>query len=261
MGEPAKRDDELEAVEVFRSRLYGVRGDKLTEKLKREGRHEWAETALVPQFVQEGAVTYDVGANIGYYTSLLSMWCGSTGKVHAFEANPVTASILEKTIRANKWPNVRLVRSAVSEGPGEVHVSASGLSAGTNIGGWRIRDAGSGGVTIPTVSLDEYRETCGGRWPAFVKVDVEGFEKHVIRGARQVLRHGAVFMVEFAGSDPNSHADCSEVAELFRSAGYVLAWINKKPLPHLARVTTELSRPPYHLNIFCLPKALAVLCR
>ena len=51
--------------------------------------------------VREGMVALDIGANIGYYTVQLAHWVGPTGKVVAFEPNPVMLAELERNVQLN----------------------------------------------------------------------------------------------------------------------------------------------------------------
>ena len=81
------------------------------------------ETALVPQFANFGSQALDIGANIGYYTAWLRLAVGPSGHVHAFEANPATASLLARSVELNGWRNVTLNECAVSDETGELNVS------------------------------------------------------------------------------------------------------------------------------------------
>jgi FkbM family methyltransferase len=251
---------DVEIVQVFRSGIYGLKGDRITCKLKEEGLHEWAETALVPLFVRYGSTVFDVGANIGYYASLFSLLVGFSGSVHAFEANPATADLLANTISLNKWTNTTLVRAAVAECSGATSINyVPDLHApvgedGHNLGSWSLLSYAAGLLTIPLITLDDYVAEKRIERLCFLKVDVEGYEKNVFQGAAFVLRHlRPVMMVEFLASDDASHAKCQEVAHMIEGAGYTLAKVKKKPAPHLVRFQDEMAQQPYHLNVFCLP--------
>jgi FkbM family methyltransferase len=251
---------DIDVIQVFRSRLHALKGDRITLKIQGGILHEWPETALVSLFVRHGGTVFDVGANIGYYTSLFSFLVGETGSVHAFEANPATASLLSDSIELNKWPNVTLVRAAVAERDGEIGIDyVPDLREpvgedGHNLGSWSLLNYRAGHLIIPTVTLDDYVAENRIERLGFLKVDVEGYEKNVFQGAAFVLRHlRPVMMVEFLASDDASHAKCQEVAHMIEGAGYTLAKVKKKPAPHLVRFQDEMAQQPYHLNVFCLP--------
>ena len=77
---------ESETVAVAHGLKFLCKRENLIEKCILEtGTWESGETALVKEYVRSGTVAVDVGANIGYFTLLMSSLAGPTGQVHAFE--------------------------------------------------------------------------------------------------------------------------------------------------------------------------------
>jgi len=70
------------------------------------------EIALLNKYIKNGDVVLDIGANIGFYTKILSDLVGSTGKVYAFEPDKTNFSYLQKN--ASVLKNVSLINKAVS---------------------------------------------------------------------------------------------------------------------------------------------------
>jgi FkbM family methyltransferase len=131
-----------------------------------------------------GAVALDVGANVGAYALLMGQWVGPGGRVFAFEPAPDAYDGLRRHVELNRLGEiVAPVRAAVAAASGRAALLADGI-AGTN----RLStSADPSAATVETVSLDEFcaRERIA---PSLIKIDVEGAELEVLRGARETLR-------------------------------------------------------------------------
>jgi FkbM family methyltransferase len=146
------------------------------------------EYAAFKQALKPGGVALDVGANAGGYALLFGQWVGKDGKVFAFEPAPETFSGLRRHIELNALEQVVTpVQAAVSEVSATAEFRAVG-SHGMN----RLLTAADGAgqasiVKVPTITLDQFcaRENI---LPDLIKIDVEGFELAVLRGAREVIK-------------------------------------------------------------------------
>jgi FkbM family methyltransferase len=189
---------------IFREHVYEVRGGYLDGYLSR-GRMPWfqrrdlgerqaAELAFLEGLDLEGAVVYDVGANRGTHTFFFHRLVGLRGEVHAFEPDPTLVPHLWDLAALNHTPNVEVHAVALGAAPAEgelvvpdgsrIRMSAT-LSrefAARAVGGLRRRTH-----KVRVVRLDDYREALSLPPPAFMKIDVEGFELEVLRGARRTL--------------------------------------------------------------------------
>src|SRR5688572_13621160 len=74
-----------------------------------------AETRLFRELIRPGMVVVDVGANIGYFSLLASTLVGPTGRVYAFEPDPVNCALLRKNVRLNRVTNIEVIESALSD--------------------------------------------------------------------------------------------------------------------------------------------------
>jgi FkbM family methyltransferase len=183
-------------------------------------------TALFDDLMAEtrtGAV-YDVGANCGWF-AVRAARAGRT--VRAFEPVPATAEYAERNLGRIPGADTRVVRAAVADAPGSatIHLySSSGnnsLHERTLPAGHPLRRTGAIGVSV--VRLDDLVGSEGFPAPALIKIDVEGAELAVLRGARETLaRHRPLVVMEWAESTSRDagHARAAIVAEL-RGAGYV----------------------------------------
>jgi FkbM family methyltransferase len=182
-------------------------------------------TALFDDLMDEtdtGAV-YDVGANCGWF----AVRAARAGRpVRAFEPVPATAEYAERNLARIAGADARVVRAAVADAPGSatIHLYSS---SGNNSLHERTLPAGhplrrTGDIEVTVVRLDDLVGSEGFPAPALIKIDVEGAELAVLRGARETLaRHRPVVVMEWAESTSRDagHARAAIVAEL-RSVGY-----------------------------------------
>lgn len=153
------------------------------------GASEPQTLALFKSLLIPGACVVDVGAHIGEYALVASRAVGSSGWVYAFEPGGSIYPFLEANIRRNDAQNVVAVQMAVSDNDGTME-----LNLGSDPGHSRlvVGDQGRTGldstgiVAIPSTTLDSFAEERGVRIDV-LKVDVEGAEFAVLKGARRVL--------------------------------------------------------------------------
>src|SRR6266513_5198708 len=141
-----------------------------------------AERQLLRKILFRGAVVVDAGANIGIYSQFLSRCVGRTGVVHSFEPSPENFERLQFATR--NLANVRLSRAAVGEcsGRSKLYVSDKlNVDHRTYLADGDSRDA----VPIDIVALDDYFEP--GQRVDLIKMDIQGYELHALRGANRVL--------------------------------------------------------------------------
>ena len=135
--------------------------------------------------VHPGAVVLDVGANVGSYTLLFAMWAGRAGRVFAFEPAPDAREGLRQHVALNRVADrVEIIAAAAAEHAGSARFQVDGAS-----GGNALINAGSPGgpaIDVETTSLDAFCRMRGLQ-PDVVKIDVEGAELDVLKGARSVL--------------------------------------------------------------------------
>lgn len=155
-----------------------------------------AETALLKEWVSEGSIALDVGANIGVYTRLLSKLVGRAGAVHAFEPVPVTYRALSYNAARFEDRNVVTYHAAVSDrcGIADIVLPDGGFQSFYRA---HLRSDDSHSKTIIRVqqlALDSLLDIL----PRvdFIKCDVEGAEMLVLIGAEELLttRHPRILL-------------------------------------------------------------------
>jgi FkbM family methyltransferase len=145
------------------------------------GTYEQDKVGLLRQFVKPGMVAYDVGANAGYYTLLLSRLVGPSGRVYAFEPLPENLVNLTHHVHVNGLRNCVVVEAAVSDKSG---LAAFQPAASNSMGSLVEGDAM---LRVPTVTIDSLVEMAGFLPPDFVKMDIEGAEVLALAGSQTVL--------------------------------------------------------------------------
>jgi FkbM family methyltransferase len=144
------------------------------------GSFEYQKQRLMSSMLHAGDTMFDVGANVGYYTLLASHKVGPTGRVVAFEPLPENVRLVRRHLRLNRVRNVSLHEVAVSDHDGHARFAPHASNA---MG--KLSDTGS--VDVAMVSLDSMTNAGQFPDPSLLKIDVEGAELGVLRGASHVL--------------------------------------------------------------------------
>ncbi len=141
--------------------------------------------SLFLQLVSPGHVVIDVGANVGFYSLTAASLVGPAGRVVAFEPGPKTASRLRENAALNGFANLVVVEAAVSDKPGVLRLHLGEDSEGNSLfdPGQEATDS----VEVSVLTLDAYAEAEGIARVDLLKIDAEGAEVGIIRGARRVL--------------------------------------------------------------------------
>lgn len=214
--------------------------------------------ALTDHFAVDGAVTVDVGASWGLFSYHLARQVGGSGAVFSYEPHPVNRAVLEKLARAR--PNVRFRPAAASDATGSAqlqvpvfgtrHVTAQSSIAHGFEGQHGVRVEV---VSVPTVRLDDELR---GRPVDFVKVDVEGHELTVLRGASAVLREHLPPMLIEIEQRHLSHPVKDVFAEI-EDIGYALYFIDGAALRRVDEFDLERHQlsavVPHEFTPFSMP--------
>jgi len=211
----------------LRGMPWNVRsGGKLLRVLL--GTYEKEQTAFFEQLVKPGAVLFDVGAHVGYYSLLSSRLVGEKGRVVAFEAMPRNARFLRHHLEANRCANVEVIEGAASDRAG-----TAWFGKGTGTGTGRLSDAGE--LEVRTMTLDDVAAERA-LLPDFLKIDVEGAEERVLDGAARIL-HEKKPVLFLSTHGAQIHARCCKRLE---ALGYALSPIFGQ---RLEGATEVMARP------------------
>ena len=188
----------------------------------------WETTiaAILEQKLERGGTFIDIGANIGYFSLEAATLVGEGGRVIAFEPLPFLAEQLRTSIQLNGFSNIDVRQLALGDSVGEQKIE---LQRG-NIGGSSlVKELDSGHFeTVKVARLDD--ELAGIDRVDLIKIDVEGYEYEVLKGAQAVLqKHQPTLVMEFSPNvyrrrDPNMARD---ILLLLVNAGYSLTDIDR----------------------------------
>lgn len=215
--------------------------------------------------LRPGDVVWDVGANVGFFTILAAHLVGPSGKVIAFEPDSNNITRLRANINLNGLGNVEIIEKAVTDSVGEIEFFFNKDSNGGNAL-WNPllfpgnREAFSKVVSATT--LDEEFTRLGLVIPRLIKIDTEGAEEKILKGACNILNNNVPFIItelhetglNIMGSSQNS------LRNLMLNNGYfTFALYYKGFQPKLIHPFTQLDSP-YILNLlFARPENVALL--
>lgn len=163
--------------------LYNRHDIYIGRSLELYGDFSEGEGELYAQIVRPGHVVVDAGANIGIHTLLLSQQAGDQGLVYAYEPQRTVYEILCANMALNGRRNVRCRCEALGAAPGEIFVPTLNYDAESNFGGLALGGY-QAGDKVPVVTIDGLQlPRCD-----LLKIDVEGMELPVLRGAAETIR-------------------------------------------------------------------------
>lgn len=225
----ALNPDELPAVARFRTadgivlELYPR--DELERQIFLYGYAERNSVRWFRRLIRRGMTVVDAGAAVGQYTLLASRRVGATGSVHSFEPHPGNFRALLRNLELN--PSLR----------GAIRLNHAGLGNERGLRTLHDGPEGNRGMSslvlrihpdvasneVPIVPLDEYAEEANLTSVDVLKLDVEGSELQVLRGAERLLARRTPMailcelnpiMLSYAGSSPE------EIVDYLRGFGF-----------------------------------------
>jgi FkbM family methyltransferase len=178
---------------------------------------------LFTSWLKEGVVLYDLGANIGYYALMANQYIGN-GVVYSFEPMPGNIAVFKKHLELNKDliknDNIRLLPYAVSDADREVMFSenSKAMEGNTYIDKSSVFKTATGNFSVQSYSIDSLVKQ-GYRVPDILKIDVEGAEYDVLKGAMHTLQqfHPKILLATHDTHLPGVKDQC---ISLLKSLGY-----------------------------------------
>lgn len=228
--------------------------DGVERSLYYTGSYESGTIGFIRNYLKKSDCFVDVGANIGLISLEASREVGSQGNVYSFEPHPYTAKILRFNISLNSMENIKAIEKGVGSEKGEAKIYDRW---DINRGGASLLSSNSDqeGFDIQVVTLDEVFENIK---VSMIKIDVEGFELEVLKGAKRILSsvNPPIIIVECVKE--KEHPDYSREAlySWLKSTNskykfYILKG-SKSRKSGLVEVSKE-SELPIHDNLFCIP--------
>jgi FkbM family methyltransferase len=231
---------------------FGVRfecelNDKVTREIYYTGFNR-KDCRILRRLVRSGDVVIDAGANVGFYSLLTAKWMRGEGVVHAFEPFPETARRFEQNLRLNsQWRSmVHLHRMALSDFVGKAKMNVPDqANQGCNFVG------PTGEWEVEVTTLDAFCENQRLTNVSLIKVDVEGAELALLKGAEQTIRRfRPILMIEVnpATLQRSGHTGL-DVIEAIGRHGYRLHYAGRFGLKLLQHLPAYGEEP----NIYAFP--------
>lgn len=145
-----------------------------------KGEFEPLSTKVFLDLLDSSSVVVDVGANFGYYT-VLGAKKSSSGRVYSFEPGKSNFRVLKKNINLNGLHNVYAEEIALGNSNEEASFREDSIHSGRS----EVDPKGKNKVQMKT--LDSYADINGLDSVDFIKIDVEGYELEVLKGASNLI--------------------------------------------------------------------------
>lgn len=133
----------------------------------------------------KGDVIVDIGANIGDTTLRLAQVLNNNGFVYAFEPSPHVFKRLQTNVGLNGFTNISLYNMAVGDEEGELSFVSTKQQ---HTGGAYVSKVAKTDTSVKVITLDDFVEQNNITQINLIKIDTEGFEDFVVRGAEKTLR-------------------------------------------------------------------------
>ncbi len=205
------------------------------------------------ELCKKDSVVLDIGVNIGWTALNLSRIC-TAGRVIGFEPDPLNYEMCLENVRLNKPGNLTLVPIALGSENGVVSMR---VPAPSNRGGNRVSPAGSDAPAgnIRMMTVDNYCQESGISRIDLVKIDTEGYELRILKGATRTLRdHRPTLFIELNDDNLREQGDCArDLMVLLHSLGYshvTNAYTN-------ATVTSDFDFSGCHFDIIAMHETSA----
>jgi FkbM family methyltransferase len=220
--------------------------------LSRDGFWEFAESMLLMSIVRPGMTVLDVGANVGYYATLLTRLVGKNGTVHAFEPDPYNFLVLAANLclhmrLLSEKPRVEFLPLALSDRVGTGRLERYER----NLGLHRLTaDSNASGNCVPveTGTIDDLRSrSIIAQRIDLIKADIQGSELAMLRGADQTIQADRPALVPEFEPYISSAAVCREV----------LNWLDSNGYRHIRLFKSDRSDPFVLLQEFSRPLSIA----
>jgi FkbM family methyltransferase len=191
----------------------------ISRELACYGVHEVNSTAEVKRIIKPGMKILEVGANIGYYAIMETRLAGETGHLYAMEPSPFNFDLLTRNLKLNGIENYNLYNTAAGSVVGKAKFLLSGRS---NLSTFIEREDLTGEeVDVDVIRLEDFLKD---KKVDFIRMDVEGYEGEILKGAEGALSSGnrpKYFFIEIHSELLHKKkSSCKDIVQFLAKYGY-----------------------------------------
>ncbi|MGN6267196.1 MAG: FkbM family methyltransferase [Ginsengibacter sp.] len=187
------------------------------------------EIQFLKSNLKPGDIFVDIGSNVGLFSLVASKIVGANGFVHSFEPTPQTFARLQKNIALNGFINIKAKNIGLSDEKGklDLQISENGFDA-WNTFAKKENKRFQHKVSIEVSTIDDELTEIDKSRISFMKIDVEGWEKFVLKGGTSFFRnYSPVVMVEFTETNTfDAGYFVQEIYDIMVEFGY--RWFRNK---------------------------------
>jgi FkbM family methyltransferase len=203
-------------------------------------------TRVIQRIVNPGDVVLDIGANLGLVTMQLAHLVGRQGRVHAFEPNPVMVDLVRRTLQRCALGNVSLHAVGLGSELGNLELAVPINNAGRASMRQSRWKQGVKKIVVPVQTLASFIQTNSIEKVRLVKIDVEGFEMEVLRGAESWIAHSPPDFVLFESNEIVGSDVVDPVMVFLAEMGYRIYAIDNRML--FLSLSTQSTTEPVTSN-------------
>lgn len=227
--------------------------DHIDQHLYTRGTYEAGTLSVLRTYLSPGDTFIDVGANIGLMSLFAAQRVGNSGKVYAFEPEPQTFRFFMENIEVNQLTNVHGFNMGLSTSDGQAKIY---ITNDTNRGMASLvkhdhRTTLSSEITV--TSLDTFLAAHAVTHIKMMKVDVEGWELNVLKGAQQMLRtaQAPILCIEYNPQAPDAAALFNYIVNINEYNVFILPHGTGRPAKLQPIKTAQELPTSGGTNLFC----------
>jgi FkbM family methyltransferase len=234
----------------------------------KKGYHEQDVEKFISGFLQSGDTVLDVGAQIGMFTAIAAQLIGPEGQLYAFEPDEKNHRDLQGTRERNHLDNVTIINAGLSDSVGEATFHRpdgawgsfmdGGMGDGASITRDFFKNTTIKTFTIQTQTIDHVVREKGLKRLDLIKIDVDGPEVTILRGASETLATlKPAVMVEASRFYEEHGASVGELFSILLSHGYQIYGTIRNgetaiPMSSADDIPVDLSAVGSAMNFFCM---------
>ena len=238
---------------------FNIIVDPVTDKgLERviyfNGAYEAGTINILKKCLRQGDTFVDVGSNIGLMSLSASQFVGQDGHVYSFEPLAETFAILTKNIEMNKSSNISAYNIALGSSRKRAVIYRNLDINRASASLIKPVQKNSKGLEVLVETLDEFATKNNITNIRMIKIDVEGQELEVLKGANNLLRspNAPIICIEYSNSHPTQGGQLLDLYNYLLVNNYKIYKLEKgKEIPSRLIKIANVTDLPYHDNLFC----------